>query len=505
MGKTVSKTIQFGSLDNQHDPKQVGADNLVIAANVDIMDDKSVQIRTGFSQAYNAGSPHSFWSSNDRSVSYYVEGNTLTQFFGNGVTPKVALPDSKKVSFVEINNIIAIASNTDLSFFDGTNLVTFSVVPTTDGETQFKSLTSGWNGICCLAYFNGHLLAGTANGVLVSDQYNVGQYDRRDFLLPTDFSVEQIAVVEDGFWLCGTEKAVFLSGEAIGKLVWHEIIDVGIQSIAPIRRDEIKGNESAKPEFIVMADTGVFILGDSGSMKSLTDDTYRPPKTGSVDFPCKIRPGIVRTINGSKQFLTTREIIGNAQKMYVNKAGLYPVTSGGLNVSGTGSQASVNSVAVNIKNGAVSEYTNFDFHSFIELNDVVYGLQSDYIYSLTGSDDNGTEIDSTFLTGITDFPDEGQYGAADDDMKQKALTDLYLGMRVFDEAGSAWLIIEQTIPRFYPYLGTSFTDLGIRNIRIKIPKGLKGRYWQFGYQNTDGSAFEIESIYARGARLKRRV
>jgi len=506
MAAKVEKTITFGGINNQHDPVKVGVDDLVIAANVDLMDDGSIQMRDGYSSVFTGNNNHSIWSNHDNSLCYYVDNTGLNLLAGgNAGVLKAVLPSSARVCYEEINDILAIASNANLVFFDHSDLVTFTLTPVLDGEEQFKALTSTWTGIRCLGYFNGHLLAGTANGVLVSDQYAVGQYDRRDFLLPTDFSVEKISVVEDGIWLCGTSKVVFLSGESIDELIWHEIIDIGIQSIAPIRRDEIKGNESAKPEFIVLADTGVFILGDSGSMTNLTDDKYRPPKTAATDYPSAIRDGIVRVINGTKQFLSTIEYTAEVQHMYVNKAGLYPSTGTDLDVSGTGSQADVTAVAVNIKNGNVSEYTNYEFQGIIECGNGLRGLKEKAIYNMEAADDIGTAINSTVLTGVTDFPDEGQYGAANDGAVEKVITDVYLASRVFVECGSILIRIAEITERTYPNAATSITGRGIENHRYKIGKGLKGRFWQLGYANVSGSDFEVSSIFVKGSRLKRRI
>ena len=137
---------------------------------------------------------------------------------------------------------------------------------------------------------------------------------------------------------------------------------------------------------------------------------------------------------------------------------------------------------------------------------MAYGSNSAGVFALEGDTDLGSAIPSAYLSGVTDLPNEGQYGSPADAFMQKTILDIYLGMTIFEEAGIFWLRTDETISRRYTYRGTSFTDLGVRNIRIRgIGKGIKGRYWQFGYENEFGSDFRIESVLATGARLKRRV
>jgi len=56
-------------------------------------------------------------------------------------------------------------------------------------------------------------------------------------------------------------------------------------------------------------------------------------------------------------------------------------------------------LAMNLRNFAVSEYENFDFNSFGQINDVYLGAKADGIYPLVGKTDQGEDIDVSLTTG----------------------------------------------------------------------------------------------------------
>jgi hypothetical protein len=182
---------------------------------------------------------------------------------------------------------------------------------------------------------------------------------------------------------------------------------------------------------------------------------------------------------------------------------LLPIAGGTLNLSGTISAEDITSVVVNIKTGAISEYANFDFNSMAKIGGKYFGLKSDRLLELTGGTDEGVEIDSAFLTGITDLPNEGQYGSPKDALSEKSIPNAYAVMRTFGNGGSLRLRIDQVKDRLYYNQGSPSTTLGIRNVPFRPAKGLKGRFWQFGYENVDGEDFEIHELHFKGARLKR--
>jgi hypothetical protein len=307
------KSIQFGSLDNQHDPLQVGADNLVIAANVDLMDNKACQRRDGLTATGLTGSDlHSLWANQAEDIGMILDGASLSQLDTN-LSPTVVgnMPSSDTVSFEEITNVIACVSAAAIRFVSGAAFVSFALGPDLDGETEFKALNTTWPGGNCVAYFNGHFLVGTDTGILFSDSYSIGQHDTRDFVLPVPFPVKHILVVDTGIWICGWKKIVFLKGESIKEMNYSDIINVGVLTAAYARRGEFKGNDRVAPIFVALTDTGVFLL-EEGSMTSLSDETYRPPVVLDAN-------AIVRDINGAKQFISSFTYVSD-RHIYKNKS-----------------------------------------------------------------------------------------------------------------------------------------------------------------------------------------
>jgi hypothetical protein len=56
-------------------------------------------------------------------------------------------------------------------------------------------------------------------------------------------------------------------------------------------------------------------------------------------------------------------------------------------------------LTMNLRNFAVTEYENFDFNSFAQINGVYFGAKADGIYPLVGTSDQGTDIDTVLTTG----------------------------------------------------------------------------------------------------------
>jgi len=496
MGK-VEKTILFGGLNNQNPPTEVGIDNSVIAANVDFLDDKSAALRDGTTITTETGSVGTMIQGEDKVI--FNVGTALRSFNGTTVSALVTLAGGTNVKLLEVNDVLVVSYSAATAFYNSAyTIITPAVTAPLDGEDQHKVLATGLANSHCLATFAGHLLFGTDDGIKFTDAYNIFQYDDRDYLLATGFAVKHIAVTNSGIWAAGDDDVVFLAGETIGSLTFDYRSNAGCIAIASTRRSEWGENETELPQYVALLTTGVFLLNDDGSMTDLSDQNYRPPIASAG-------AAIVRDINGARQALFSFAN-GGSGAMYTNKSETKPVTATGLAVSGTGSNTDVTAIAVNLKTGAISEYTNFGFTSLAFIGDDAYGSRTTGIFSLTGETDLGVDIPASYLSGVTDFPNEGQYGSPEDAFMQKTILDLYLGMTVFQDAGYCWLRADEVLDRKYPYRGTSFSDRGVRNIRIKgIGKGIRGRYWQFGYENEFGSDFQIDSVLAMGARLKRRV
>lgn len=136
--------------------------------------------------------------------------------------------------------------------------------------------------------------------------------------------------------------------------------------------------------------------------------------------------------------------------------------------------------AYNLNNQAPSFYENFKFNSFAKIGNQYYGLASDGLHILGANDDNGSEINAVITTGISDF---GEY-------RIKKVPTVYAGARTEKPLELTCRVDNEPD---YTYEFTSSSE-GIAPTRVKLGKGLEGRYWQFEFKNRDGADFEISDL-----------
>lgn len=159
---------------------------------------------------------------------------------------------------------------------------------------------------------------------------------------------------------------------------------------------------------------------------------------------------------------------------------------GGLDLNGDQYVA----YAVNSKTSAATEYTNYNFNSMS--GDLA--ANSTGIYSLTGDDDDGVNINASFKTGLMDFGNSF--------MKQ--IPYAYLGMSS-DGRMILKVISVNNGNKKERWYEMRQTNAASGNTRLKFGKGVKASYWQFELANKNGSDFEFERIEFTPLVLKRRV
>ncbi len=146
--------------------------------------------------------------------------------------------------------------------------------------------------------------------------------------------------------------------------------------------------------------------------------------------------------------------------------------------------------STNIEVLQTSEYTNYPYLSVANVFGRYMGIAADGIYELVGDDDNTVNIDADVVFGFDSFRTE--------DLKR--VKAVHLGYRA-DNSGDLRIQImvdgEDRL-RTYPVRLVSSTS-GIKRGRATIAKGLKSRYWQYGFLNVDGADFIVDdlSIYVQ--------
>lgn len=146
---------------------------------------------------------------------------------------------------------------------------------------------------------------------------------------------------------------------------------------------------------------------------------------------------------------------------------------------------------LNTRNNVLTEYEHFDFNSFCTFQGKNLGAHSSGIMSLEGDDDNGTGIDASFGTGVTDFRLPNK----------KKITDAYLNAK--GDGGMVLTVItDDGLESGYPV-----TISGVRMKPCKVPvgKGKKGRSWEFILENVGGGDFELNGIDLNVELLSRKI
>jgi hypothetical protein len=140
--------------------------------------------------------------------------------------------------------------------------------------------------------------------------------------------------------------------------------------------------------------------------------------------------------------------------------------------------------AINLSTNAISRYTGYNFNSF----GGNLGANSQGIFELTGTTDNGLPINSYVETGKLDF------GSS----YMKRATDFYMGVD-----GGVTHLTATTEGSSAKYRLAQTTQLA--NVKADMARGAKGRYWTFKLENVEGSVAKVHDMEVVVKQLSRRV
>lgn len=147
---------------------------------------------------------------------------------------------------------------------------------------------------------------------------------------------------------------------------------------------------------------------------------------------------------------------------------------------------------LNVGNDALTEYQNYDFTGYAYFNGKYYGSGPSGIFELAGTDDAGTDIAWSFSTGLMD-------GKSPD---LKRLEEVLLAMK-FD--GPVRLRVWTTDDKYFDYNIPSLRPDEIQQVRAKLGKGLRSRYFRVQVSGVGNVAAEIISMQLPMQELRRRV
>jgi hypothetical protein len=144
---------------------------------------------------------------------------------------------------------------------------------------------------------------------------------------------------------------------------------------------------------------------------------------------------------------------------------------------------------VNIDTEATSQYDNYGYNSFYTYEGKNYGVAADGIYELTGTTDNGTNIDAQVDFGRSDL---GSF-------YKKRVTSAYLGL---NSSGKLSLTVEADgVTQTFVMKDSSTTTT---RQRVNMGSGLSGYYWNFILKN-NGYSFDLENVMFEIMQLNRRI
>jgi hypothetical protein len=138
------------------------------------------------------------------------------------------------------------------------------------------------------------------------------------------------------------------------------------------------------------------------------------------------------------------------------------------------------SLVMNLKNRALTEFSNYNFNSLCSFNGKSFGATSTAIYDLSGDTDAGTLIDWNFRTGYLD-------------LEQKAKKKLRQAWLSYKTDGDLILTVLQPNEESYEYHleGIDTTETGVR---MKFGKGIRSKYVALDIKNVDGSTIVLDAL-----------
>ena len=166
---------------------------------------------------------------------------------------------------------------------------------------------------------------------------------------------------------------------------------------------------------------------------------------------------------------------------YLSAFGNLAVTIPMLKLSLSATPFSYLNLVMNIRNRALTEYTNYNFNSFCRFNGKHLGATSTKIHDLdTGDTDDGDLIDWNFRTGYLDLEQK---------FKKR------LRQAWFSYKSNGDLIVTIVLPAGteyeYDLEGYEETENGVR---VKFGKGIRSKYIALDVRNVTGSSVVIDAL-----------
>jgi hypothetical protein len=151
-------------------------------------------------------------------------------------------------------------------------------------------------------------------------------------------------------------------------------------------------------------------------------------------------------------------------------------------------------LAINLRNSAGSQFTNYDFKSFVKVGDTYLGAKEDGLFTLDTKDsDNEVPIDSKFC------PIKSNLGIE----QEKRVRCGFIQGRIYGELKVITSFDDRKDSDFYESI-TSPVANGQQTVKFSGTRFQKGAFLELEISNVDGCDFSIDNVYLRLAVVRSR-
>ncbi|KJU83823.1 phage-like protein [Candidatus Magnetobacterium bavaricum] len=159
---------------------------------------------------------------------------------------------------------------------------------------------------------------------------------------------------------------------------------------------------------------------------------------------------------------------------------------------------------LNLKNMALSQYRGYNFNSLATLDGITLGASQDGIFVLGGLTDNGAPIDCSFETATNDYSTPGLKNISDIYVSlSSAHTDATAPIRLKVITDEGLVQICYATEAVYQGSTALGGGEGLYRARVKLSRGVVGRYWGIVVENIKGAFINVLSITPVFALLRR--
>ncbi len=241
------------------------------------------------------------------------------------------------------------------------------------------------------------------------------------------------------------------------------------------------------------------LVGYGGTVCSITGPMGTLTATGTTGSTLSARITVPMaqltatvTRQGSMSALLTAPSprMGTTLQAYLVAPGATLTAIGSATITATYEAYALNLNHASETNDELTRYTNFPFTQVVRYQNSYYGVNGTGLYLLEGTTDDGTAIDWSIKTGITDF----------DSPQLKTVTYAYFGGRL---GPGATVSIYPSEPDGQSYDYTTPRGQTAQNYRQQFGRGIKARYFAIGASGSD--SIELDTLDLTVATLKRRI